>query len=122
MAEATGSGAGVRSALALTRPLGTIVLKSTVSAAGTSGDAAPSWSKIANDLVVQEKRLVGSRCGPFDAALEMAARPAVRALLGRMVAATYPLSEGLAALEHAARRGVLKIQLICSHLEPAAGE
>jgi len=116
----------VRSALALTRPLGTIVLKSTVSAAAaasSSGDAAPSWSEIANDLVVQEKRLVGSRCGPFDAALEMAARPAVRALLGRMVAATYPLSEGLAALEHAARRGVLKIQLICSHVELAtAGE
>lgn len=109
----------MRSALALTRPLGTVVLKSTVAAAaaagGPSGDAAaPSWSEIANDLVVQEKRLIGSRCGPFDAALEMAARPAVRALLGRMVAAAYPLSEGLAALEHAARRGVLKVQLICA--------
>lgn len=58
--EASGSSQGIRLAAALTRPLGTIVLKSTCS---TVGDAdAPSFAAIANDIVVQELTLVGSRC------------------------------------------------------------
>lgn len=56
-----GSSSGIRTALALTRPMGTVVLKSTVS----STDAASTpWAEVANDVVVNEKQLVGSRCGP----------------------------------------------------------
>lgn len=89
--EATGCGGGIRTSLGMTRPLGTLVLKSTVSTVppGVAGDAPasvrpkvdamPAWSELANDIVVQEKKLLGSRCGPFDMALDMLANhPEVR--------------------------------------------
>jgi len=42
----------------MVRCMGTIVLKSTCS---LKDPEQPQWSAIANDLVVNEKRLVGSR-------------------------------------------------------------
>jgi len=60
--EASGSSGGILAALRLTRPMGTILLKSTVSEA-PSGGGGVQWAKVANDLVVNEKTLVGSRCG-----------------------------------------------------------
>jgi threonine dehydrogenase-like Zn-dependent dehydrogenase len=57
--EASGSSQGIRLAAALTRSLGTIVLKSTCSTVGD--DNAPAFAAIANDIVVQELTLVGSR-------------------------------------------------------------
>lgn len=58
----SGSSAGIRMAMHLTRALGTVLLKSTVS---TSGDSScpnqVSWAELANDIVVNEKTLVGSR-------------------------------------------------------------
>lgn len=69
--EASGSSQGIRLAAALTRSLGTIVLKSTCSTVGD--DKAPSFAAIANDIVVQELTLVGSRCTmqQADAALQL---------------------------------------------------
>ncbi len=58
--EATGSPTGLREALARVRPGGTLVLKSTF-----HGTAELDVSR----LVVDEIRLVGSRCGPFAPAL-----------------------------------------------------
>lgn len=60
MVEASGSSQGIKLACAMTRPMGTIVLKSTCSAVSDAG--MPAWSDIANDIVVNEKKLVGSRC------------------------------------------------------------
>ena len=57
--EASGSSRGIKLALALVRPMGTVVQKSTCSAVGDA--QMPAWSDIANDVVVNEKRLVGSR-------------------------------------------------------------
>ena len=57
--EASGSSQGIKLASAMTRPIGSIVLKSTCSAVNDA--AMPAWSDIAND-VVNEKRLEGSRC------------------------------------------------------------
>lgn len=58
----SGSSAGIRMAMHLTRALGTVLLKSTVS---TSGDSCcpnqVSWAELANDIVVNEKTLLGSR-------------------------------------------------------------
>ena len=54
--EATGSARGVEEALAWTKPRGTIVLKSTCH--------EPSRVDV-SDVVVNEIRLVGSRCGDF---------------------------------------------------------
>ena len=58
--DATGSVGGLQKALAATRPRGTVVLKST-----TATKARLDLST----LVVNEIRVVGSRCGPFPPAL-----------------------------------------------------
>ena len=59
--DATGQPQGLALAKDLVRPRGTIVLKSTF-----HGETHVAFSP----LVVDEITLVGSRCGPFDAALE----------------------------------------------------
>ncbi|MCA1562403.1 MAG: alcohol dehydrogenase catalytic domain-containing protein [Acidobacteria bacterium] len=66
--DATGRPEGVRRALELVRPRGTIVMKSTF-----HGEATIASSSI----VVDEVALVGSRCGPFRRAIEMLATGAV---------------------------------------------
>lgn len=96
--EATGSEAGLARAIALVRPRGTLVLKSTV-AAKHALDLAP--------LVIDEITVVGSRCGPFPPALAALARGAVD--VASLVERVYPLEEGLAAVAHAGRRGALKV-------------
>jgi alcohol dehydrogenase len=96
--ECAGNPSGLRSALDLVRPRGIIVLKSTY---------AESALVDLTSMVVNEVRLVGTRCGPFGPALRLLATGSVR--VGPLVEATYPLCEGMAALEHAGRRGALKV-------------
>ena len=55
--EASGTPSGVMLAASITRPLGTIILKTTCAADATSFNTAP--------FVVKELRIVGSRCGNF---------------------------------------------------------
>ncbi|HEY8233073.1 MAG TPA: alcohol dehydrogenase catalytic domain-containing protein [Vicinamibacteria bacterium] len=100
--ECTGQPDGLELARRAVRPRGTIVLKSTY-----HGPALVDLSR----FVVDEITLVGSRCGPFAPALELLAAGRVdpRALLE----ARYPLSEALAAFEHAARPGALKVLVDC---------
>ena len=59
--ECSGNPAGMDAALASVRPRGTVVLKSTL--------AAPPATSL-NEIVINEITLVGSRCGPFDEAIE----------------------------------------------------
>jgi threonine dehydrogenase-like Zn-dependent dehydrogenase len=98
--EATGSTAGLQLAMETLRPRGTLVLKSTVAAAHALS-LAP--------LVINEITVVGSRCGLFPPALHALEhqRVAVMPLIERI----YPLSQGLAAVAHAARPGTLKVLL-----------
>ena len=56
--DTTGSSQGILLALAVVRCMGTVVLKSTCS---LKDPGQPQWSEIANDLVVNEKTLIGSR-------------------------------------------------------------
>ncbi|MFQ5351020.1 MAG: alcohol dehydrogenase catalytic domain-containing protein, partial [Thermoanaerobaculia bacterium] len=98
--EATGNAAGLATALAMVRPRGTLVLKSTF-----AGAPAVDLTK----LVVGEVAVVGSRCGPFAPALDLLANGSVR--VRPLIEAEYPLADGLAALEHAARPGVRKVLL-----------
>ena len=98
--EATGHGALVEAAIARTRPRGVLVLKT------TAAEPAPLnlWQ-----VVVDEIRMVGSRCGRFAPALETLASGVIP--LGRFVDATFPLNEGPEAFRRAASPGALKVIL-----------
>ncbi|OAI24797.1 alcohol dehydrogenase catalytic domain-containing protein [Methylomonas koyamae] len=98
--DASGNAAGFAQALRLTRPRGTLVLKSTFAAG-----AALDLSKI----VVAEITLLGSRCGPFAKALELLAQGDVP--VETLIDGEYPLRDGVAAFAHAAQPGVRKILL-----------
>lgn len=97
--EVTGSPAGFALARRLVRPAGTLVLKSTFS------EDLPGFD--ASSLVVDEVTLVGSRCGPFAPALALLRDGRVD--VASLIHARYPLADGVAALEHAGRKGVLKV-------------
>jgi threonine dehydrogenase-like Zn-dependent dehydrogenase len=98
--EASGSPGGLALALARVRPRGTVVLKSTFAGQAPLDPAL---------LVVPEVRLVGSRCGPFPAALRLLTRGGLnpRPLISRV----FPLSQGVAALDFARQKGMLKVLL-----------
>jgi alcohol dehydrogenase len=98
--DATGSPDGLRSAAAMTRPRGTVILKSTVHGM-VAVDTAP--------IIVNELTLVGSRCGRFEAALPLLAHPLVR--LEEMIADRFALAEAPQAFARAAEGGVLKVLL-----------
>jgi alcohol dehydrogenase len=98
--DATGCAAGLRQAVAMTRPRGTVILKSTLH--GTVGmDTAP--------VIVNEITLVGSRCGRFEPALRLLRSGKVR--VNEMVSEVFPLWDAAQAFDHAARQGVLKVLL-----------
>jgi threonine dehydrogenase-like Zn-dependent dehydrogenase len=96
--ECTGSAQGLELAMRLVRPRGTIILKSTV-ADKSSLHLAP--------IVIDEIRLQGSRCGPFEPALRALSQHSID--VHSLVSARYTLNEGLAAFEHAGQKGVLKV-------------
>lgn len=98
--EATGSQEGLKQAVAMTRPRGTLVMKSTVH--GTVAiDTAP--------IVVNEITMVGSRCGRFEPALRLLKERKVR--VEDLISEVLPLAEAPRAFQHAATRGVLKVLL-----------
>jgi len=98
--DATGSPDGLAAAIALARPRGIVVMKTTV-AAEHRLSLAPA--------VVNELTLVGSRCGRFAPAL--AALADGRIAVEPLIDAEYRLEDGLAAFEHARTKGVLKVLL-----------
>ena len=98
--ECTGSHSGLPTALELIRPRGTVVLKTTIAGAQTLS-LAP--------VVVDEVTIVGSRCGPFDRALDALANGLVH--VRSLISERFELSDGLHALERAAAPGVLKVLL-----------
>ncbi len=98
--ECTGNPEGFAVALGALRARGTLVLKSTY-AGKLSLDAAK--------IVVDEIKLVGSRCGPFAPALELLAAGKISVL--PMVQARFDLADGLAAIDRASQKGTLKVLL-----------
>lgn len=99
--DCTGSPSGLSTAMAMCRPRGTIVLKSTT-AEGVPMNLSP--------LVIHEITLLGSRCGPFRPAIEALARREVD--VESLVHRRMKLSDGVEAMEIAGRRGVLKVLLM----------
>lgn len=98
--DCTGSSSGLETALQCVRACGTIVLKTTI-AAEQSLHMAP--------VVIDETRIVGSRCGPFEPAIELIAEDSLQ--LAPLISATYDLDAALEAFQVSARSDVLKVQL-----------
>ena len=98
--DCTGSESGLATAMQLVKPRGTIVLKTTIAGEQILG-LAP--------LVIDEVTVIGSRCGPFAAALE--ALKQRRIAVEPLISARYPLNDALAALERASSPSMLKVLL-----------
>ena len=98
--DATGNPEGLRAAVSMTRPRGTVILKSTVH--GTVGiDMAP--------VIVHEITLVGSRCGRLEAAIPLLERDQIA--VEKMICDRFRLEEAPRAFARAAERGAMKVIL-----------
>lgn len=98
--EATGTPEGLRQAVRMTRPRGTVILKSTVHGSVPADTA---------DIIVREITLVGSRCGRFEPALELLSSGLLH--VGEMISDRFALTEAPRAFDRAAEPGVLKVLL-----------
>jgi threonine dehydrogenase-like Zn-dependent dehydrogenase len=87
-------------AVAMTRPRGTVVMKSTVHGQ-VAIDTAP--------VIVNEITLVGSRCGRFEPALRLLSKRKLH--LADMISEIMPLQAAAKAFERAADRGGIKVLL-----------
>ncbi len=98
--DCTGSPSGLKKSLALAKPKGKVILKTTL---------AKREPVDLNAVVINEIDLIGSRCGPF--------APAIRALQKKLIdtrsliSKTYFLDEGTEAFKYASQKGVLKVIL-----------
>ena len=98
--DATGSSLGLAQAVKMTRPRGTVIMKSTVH--GLVGiNSAP--------VIVNEITLVGSRCGRFEPALKLLGSGKVR--VGPLISETLPLKKAPLAFRRAAQPGAMKVLL-----------
>lgn len=98
--DCTGSPTGLPLALALVKPRGTIVMKTTVASEHTLS-LAP--------IVIDEITLLGSRCGPFEPALQALAAETIK--VEPLIRRTYSLDEAPLAMLKAASPGVFKVLL-----------
>ena len=98
--EATGSEEGLHRAMELVRPEGTIILKTTVAHPTPLDVSVP---------VINEIKIIGSRCGPFRPALEALAMGTVE--VRPMISATFELREAAEALRRATDSDAMKVLL-----------
>ncbi|MFY9134205.1 MAG: alcohol dehydrogenase catalytic domain-containing protein [Bacillota bacterium] len=96
--DCTGNPSGMETAMAMVRPKGTIVLKSTFKQ-GAPLNLTP--------IVRNEVTCVGSRCGPFPPALRLLETGAI--VTEPLIEAIYPAHQMEAAFERACTRGSLKV-------------
>jgi threonine dehydrogenase-like Zn-dependent dehydrogenase len=102
--DCTGTPGGFRLAMRICRPCGTIILKSTY--------ADPEAINLA-PLVIDEIRVVGSRCGNFPRALSLLEQQQVN--VDDLISQTYALKEGLAALDAATHPQNIKVLIRPEH-------
>ncbi len=98
VADCTGSPTGLPTALGLVRPCGTVVLKTTVAVDYTI-NLAP--------IVIDEVRVVGSRCGEFPPAIDALARRLID--VRPLIEAEFTLDDAEDAFRAAARPGARKV-------------
>jgi threonine dehydrogenase-like Zn-dependent dehydrogenase len=98
--DATGSSDGLRQAVQMAKPRGTVVMKSTVHGV-VRLDSAP--------VIVNEITLVGSRCGRVEPALRLLRTRQVN--VENLISEILPLKDAPLAFRRAAAPGVLKVLL-----------
>jgi len=98
--EAAGSREGLTRAVRMTRPRGSVFMKSTVHG-NVAIDTAP--------VIVNEITLVGSRCGRFEPALKLLADKKIHT--EGLISEEFPLAQTPRAMKQAGRPGVLKVLL-----------
>ncbi|MBN1350630.1 alcohol dehydrogenase catalytic domain-containing protein [candidate division KSB1 bacterium] len=98
--EASGNATGFASALALIKPRGTLVLKSTYHG---------ELSFDASGLVINEITVIGSRCGRFGPALRLLAKNLIKTK--ELISEIFPFDEIEAAFEFAQNSKALKVLL-----------
>ena len=104
--DSTGSSEGLQSAIAMTVPRGTVIMKSTVHGLVSIDTAVP---------IVNEITLVGSRCGRMESAIPLLASGKVR--VDGMISERYSLDRAPEAFARAATKGVMKV-LLTAETEP----
>jgi alcohol dehydrogenase len=98
--DSTGSSAGLSTAIAMTEPRGTVIMKSTVHGLVSIDTAVP---------IVNEITLVGSRCGRIEAAIPLLASGKVK--VDGLISDTFSLDQAPAAFTTAATKGIMKVLL-----------
>lgn len=98
--DCTGHASGFDLARRLTRPRGTLVLKSTFHGAHELS-LAP--------VVVDEISIIGSRCGPFEPALRLLEKKLID--VDSLIEAEFPIERGSEAFARAGEKGALKVQV-----------
>jgi alcohol dehydrogenase len=98
--DSTGSPHGLREAVSMVQPRGTVILKSTIHGE-VAVDTAP--------IIIDEVTLVGSRCGRFEPAIELVRQGRIN--VTAMLSSEFPLDQAPDAFAEAAKRGVLKVLL-----------
>ena len=88
--DCTGSASGLPMALRLVRPRGTVILKTTVADVHTANLAS---------IVIDEVTVLGSRCGPFEKAIDALANNTIN--VHDLITQRFPLSEADAAFQAA---------------------
>ena len=96
--EATGSVSGFETSLALTKPRGVLVLKSTV-AASKEFNLAP--------IVIDEITVLGSRCGQFPPALRLLQSEKVD--FSPLISGIYPADKAIEGFEKNKEKDTLKV-------------
>lgn len=100
--EATGSSASLPLAIAATRPRGTLVLKTTT-ADHPQLDLAP--------IVINEIQIQGSRCGPFQPALNALSKNQIETQ--SLIETQFALTNATQALTNAQTKGTKKVLINC---------
>ena len=96
--EATGSITGFETSLALTKPRGTLILKSTISAS-KEFNLAP--------IVIDEITVVGSRCGQFAPALRMLEQKRID--VNPLISDIYDIDDSIKAFERNKEKSSVKV-------------
>ncbi len=93
--DCTGSPSGMETALQIVKPRGKIVLKTTIA----------KRSRVdLNQIVINEISLIGSRCGPFPAAIK--AIKSKKIDLYPLISKVFSLEEGIKAFQYASKKAL----------------